>query len=382
MFTKMRELAKYILPFVLGVFIFALITNYSGTVQLLSGLLGGVWYILSPILAGFGLAYILNLSVKVLRKRLRFPIWLAIVASYVVLIGGIVWMVLYIMPYMIQSVQLLIDRAPGFVRDANDFMTHSFIRLDEQGLSMINTLIGNMVDQLIQGASSLIDMSNLWPWVRLAGRTVINIFFCFMISVYALIDKDRILRAIQRLMRAFMRSDKVEGRIQFCREANEIFSNYVWGKFLDSFLVGIISLILYSIFRLPITPFLAFLAFLSNMIPYFGPLIGGAISVVILLFFNPIQALYCLIICIAVQSMDGLVIGPRILGDSVGITPLLTLVAISIGGDLAGLLGIFLGVPVMAVLKILVIDRLTHAKLGPVNPPDGLAPVPDATPMD
>ena len=363
MSTILKEYRKYIFPFILGVFLIALIANYEGTMQLLSGLWGGIWYILSRIVGGFGVAYILNLFVKALRRRFRFPKWLAIITSYIIFLGVIVWVVLYIIPYIQQSVEKLVETAPGVLVGVQDFLEHNFTLLDEQGLTFINDFFESTSKNLADWASSWINIDIIMPMVSAVGRTLLNMSFWMMISVYALVDKDRVLHAIQRIMRAFMKPDKAEKRIQFCKDANTIFSKYIVGKTIDSLIIGVLSLILYWIFGLEMWPFLAFLAFLFNMIPYFGPLIGGALTVMILLFFSPIQALYALIICVALQTLDGSVIGPRILGDSVGISPLLTIIAIAIGGDIAGLLGIFLSVPVCAIIKILIIDRAVEARL-------------------
>ncbi|MCL2748391.1 MAG: AI-2E family transporter, partial [Oscillospiraceae bacterium] len=359
----LKTYRKYIIPVLVGVFLFALITNYESTMQLLSNVWGGIWFALSRIVGGFALAYILNLFVNAMRRHLKFPKWLAIVVSYVILLGVIVWMILYIVPYIKQSVEQILDITPTVATSVEEFLRSNAKSLDEQGLSFLNDFIDNATTGLVDWISSLVDLSSIVPVVSVIGRTLLNLSFWFMISVYALIDKERVLRALQRIIRAFMKPDKAESRIQFFREANSIFSKYVVGKFFESFIVGLLSLGLYGIFGLEMWPFLAFLAFVFNMIPYFGPLISAAASVAILLLFNPIQALYCLIICVALQTLDGSVIGPRILGNSVGLSPLLTIIAIAVGGDLAGLAGIFLSVPILAIVKTLIVDRAVEARL-------------------
>ncbi len=359
----MKELLKYLIPFTLGVFVYALITNYDNTLVFISNIAGGLVYILSRFFWGFGIAYILNFFVKWLKRRFKFPLWLAICTSYLTLLGVIVLVVIYIMPYMARSIDTLVSAAPKFVSATDDFITRSFTILDNEGLSVVKSFVENMADQFVKWATGLVDMSTIWPVVRMAGRSIVSICFAFLISVYALVGQKKITATLKRMMYAFMKPEKVDGRIQFCTEANTIFSGYIVGKFLDSLIVGVLSVILYAIFGLPMTPFLAFIAFLFNMIPYFGPVIGMVISCAILLCFSPLQALYCLIISIALQTLDGSFIGPRVLGNAVGLSPLLTIVAISIGGDLAGLLGIFLSVPIFATFKTLVVDRMVARRL-------------------
>ncbi len=363
MLSKLREYLKYLIPFALGVFVFALITDYDSTVKFLSGLFGGLVYVLSRFFWGFSIAYILNFFVKWLGRRFKFPFWLAVTTSYLLLIGVIVWMIVYIVPYMALSVEQIVKAIPSFKSNAESFVTQYFSTIGAEGVKTLLSFIDNVSNQVTTWASGVVDMSTLWPAVQLAGRSLVNVAFGFLISIYALTEKDKILASGRKLMYAFMKREKVEARIQFCSEANEIFSGYIVGKFVDSFIVGIASAILYAIFGLKMTPFLAFIAFLFNMIPYFGPFIGMFISGAILLCFSPLQALYCIIISIALQTLDGAFIAPKILGDSVGISPLLTIVAISVGGDLGGLLGIFLGVPILATFKTLVIDRLVERRL-------------------
>ncbi|MDR0670714.1 MAG: AI-2E family transporter [Oscillospiraceae bacterium] len=363
MLSKAREYVKYIIPFVLGVFLFSMITDFENTMKFLSSVLGWISYVVSRFVIGLSIAYILNFFVQWLRRAFKFPFWLAVVSAYLVLIGAVVWMIIYIVPYMITSVEQLMAVLPGFIDNTGEFLAHYFPRMDADSLSFLTTFVTGVSDQIIKWAGDLVNVSTFLPVVRSAGRGLLDISFGVLISFYALVGKDKILAALKRLMYAFMASDKVEKRIQFCREANEIFSQYVVGKFVDSLIIGVLSAILYAIFGLEMMPFLAILAFIFNMIPYFGPIIGMVITGIILLCFSPLHALYSLIISVVLQTIDGSVIGPKILGDAVGISPLLTIVAISVGGDIGGLLGIFLGVPVVATLKTLVFDRWVKRKL-------------------
>ncbi|MDR0381307.1 MAG: AI-2E family transporter [Oscillospiraceae bacterium] len=363
MLSKTKEYIKYIIPFVLGVFLFSMITDFENTMKFLSSVWGWVSYVISRFVIGISIAYILNFFVQWLRRTCKFPFWLAVAFSYLTLVGAVVWMIIYIVPYMITSVEQLIAVLPGFIDNTGEFLAQYFPRMDADSLSFLTTFVTGISDQLVKWATNLPNVSTFLPVVRSAGRGLIDICFGLLISFYTLVGKDKILAALKRCMYAFMAPDKVEKRIQFGREANEIFSQYVVGKFVDSLIIGVLSAILYAIFDLEMMPFLAILAFLFNMIPYFGPIIGMVITGIILLCFSPLHALYSLIISVVLQTIDGSIIGPKILGDAVGISPLLTIVAISVGGDIGGLLGIFLSVPVVATLKTLVFDRWVKHRL-------------------
>jgi predicted PurR-regulated permease PerM len=363
MWPKLKEYRKYLPPLLLGVFVFSLITNFQGAVGLLSAVFGWFWFVFSRILWGLGAAYVLNFFVRWLRKRLRFPNWLAILSSYLVLIGLTAWLLIYIVPYMAHSVEQIVTAAPDFERRVQEFVRHTFPQFDAQTLETIDGVIQSSAGNLREWSSGLFNVEDIFETLKDTGRGFVGFCFGFLVSFYALAEKDKAILTIKRLMSAYMKPEKVEGRIRFCREAHEIFSGYIVGKVIDSLIVGVISLVLYAVFGLEMTPLLAFLAFLFNMIPYFGPIIGMVISAIILLFFSPLHALYCLIISIALQALDGSFIAPKILGSSVGLSPLLTIIAISVGGDVGGLFGVFLSIPILATFKMLVVDRQVKLRL-------------------
>ncbi len=360
---KWRDYLKYLFPFIVGVLLFAFITDYEKTLAFTSAIFGGILYVLTRFLIAFSIAYIINFPVNWLRAKLRLPRLAAIIVSYILFVGLLVWMLVYIIPLMIDGLTQLFTALQDFIPTAQQFVANSFTRLDTEGIDLINSLIGSVTNALSSVLSSILNVSSLESIVRTSTRLILNILFGLLISLYALLEKESLIRNCKKIMYAFLKSEKADKSIGFLREANTIFSQFFVGKFVDSAIIGILSAICYTIFGLPLTPFLAVLAAICNMIPYFGPIVGMVITVIILLCFNPIQALYGLIICIVLQILDGSVIGVKILGSAVGISPLLTIVAITVGGDLAGLMGILLGIPILATFKTLIYDRVIKSRL-------------------
>ncbi len=365
--SKLKEMLKYIVPFILGVLVFALITDFEKTWAFISSIFNFIMYILSRFILGFGIAYILNFMVRFLKKRLHFPFWLSIVSSYIIFLGVLAGLVVYLVPYIGETIGYLVKNL-----DSMELEVRVFFEKNLEGMSsdISNTLISffsGAAKQLANYGANLMDVGTIGPAILSAGRTLIDISFGVMISVYALIEKDNLLRSGRRIICALSKGDKGEKRLRFLSEANTIFSQFIVGKFIDSLVIAAISAVLYTIFGLELIPFIVFVTFLFNMLPYFGPIIGSAIIVLIMFFFSPLHALYALIICVAVQTADGFFIGPKILGSAVGISPLLTIIAISLGGDLFGFLGIFLGVPTLATFKVLVLDKWINEKLALKN---------------
>ena len=155
------------------------------------------------------------------------------------------------------------------------------------------------------------------------------------------------------MMYAFIPQKKLTPCLTTLSECNKIFSNFVVGKFIDSSIIGVLCFILMNIFRLPYALLISAIVGVTNMIPYFGPFIGAIPGIVIILMISPLKALGFSVLILALQQFDGLILGPKILGDSTGLRPLWIIFAITVGGSFAGVLGMFLGVPTVAVIRYL-----------------------------
>ena len=366
MFKKFKELSGYILPFILAVFIYALITDFNVTLGVLHSLWSGISYILSRFLIGFGMAYMLNFLVEWLRKTLRFNKPLAIGLTYLLFIGASTVLIIFIIPMVIDSVEQIFNAfkdAPRYTEDLIEWLTGKFPDLEGDIILFIRSLSEQVSGSITGLLGRFLTFANVTDFISAFTRSFLNILFGLFISIYALVEKPFLIRRAKNLMYALFPDRQAGNIITVARESNRVFSSFLVGKTLDSLIIGLISLPLYYIFGIPYAPFLALIAGVTNIVPYFGPLAGGVITGMILLFFDPVKALYAILIIIVVQTFDGYVLGPRILGHAVGISPLLTIVAITVGGDLFGFMGIFLGVPAMAVLKTMVFDRFVNKRL-------------------
>jgi predicted PurR-regulated permease PerM len=210
---------------------------------------------------------------------------------------------------------------------------------------------------------TLLDMDLLGQFVSRSVRTGMNIVFGLFISFYALLSKEKLVAASKRFIYAVF-PRKISGdMLSVFHDADVNFSKFIIGKGFESVLVGLISLAAYLIFDLPVPVFLAIVAGIMNMVPIFGPIFGSIVTGIILLGFGPMQMLTGVLICIAVQALDNAALSPKILGDACGLSPLMIIVSITIGGDLFGLLGILLAVPVVGTLKHTVVARIIEYRL-------------------
>lgn len=363
MLEKLREYSKYLLLFLLAVFMFSFITNFETTMQFCSNVFGFFSFMLTRFFIGFVLAYMLNFFSSWLEKKFKFRPWLSITVTYLLFFGVLAWMIVYILPLMYDSVEQIFKALPQYYDTSRNFVNRIFFSFSESDRQIINDYLSQATQSILSALERYMDFSLVKSFVLSSTRILLNFFFGLMVSVYALIEKKSLLRVSKRLLYATIKKDRADAFVSFMSEANRIFSQFIVGKLLDSLVVGIISLILYAVFGLPLAAFFAVVAGVFNLIPYFGPWIGAAITLVVLVCFDPLYAVYALFITLAVQTLDSIYIVPKVLGGMVGISPLLTIIAITVGGDLAGFAGMFFGIPVLAVLKILIFDRVIKKRL-------------------
>ena len=207
-----------------------------------------------------------------------------------------------------------------------------------------------------------------------------NLLVGAIVSVYFMATKERCVAHARKITYSLFSKEKVYWIFRGANKVDHIFSGFVRGKLLDSLIIGILCFIGCSILNMPYTPLVSVIVGVTNIIPFFGPFLGAIPSFFLILLVNPIQSLYFLLFVLALQQLDGNVIGPKILGDSTGLSSLWVIIAILVGGSFFGVAGMFFGVPVCACLSSLVaflVDRRLAEKDLPVETEHYTAPLPD-----
>lgn len=350
----------------IAVFLYALITDYNQTSSLLKSAWSWILFVLNRFIIGFSIAYMLNFLVEWLRKMPRFPKPLAIITAYLVFLGVIAVFLVFVIPLVYSSLEQIIrlmQGVPRYYSELRVWIQSHFTGLDGVDIDFVTSITDQVNTTVLNVLKGLLNFSNVEGVLRSSTRVALNILFGLIISIYALIEKEKLIRACKNIINAFVPGRRADGFIEICSESNRVFSQFLVGKLIDSAIIGVLTYILFLIFRMPQNAFLAIIVGVTNMVPYFGPMVGGIVSVIILLFYNPWYALTGLIIIVCVQQFDGWVLGPKILGNAVGISPLLTIIAITIGGDIGGFMGIFLAVPAAAVFKSMIYDRIIAGRL-------------------
>jgi predicted PurR-regulated permease PerM len=229
------------------------------------------------------------------------------------------------------------------------------ISLENSGLS------DNLKQQFIEAADSINEIlssaiSKSLDQIRRLGSNVVNIVLGLIIAFYILKDLEYFKRLYNETAEALMKERKNQKLSNFFSDVNSVVSNFIRGQLLDALIVGILSSIGLSIIKLDFAVLIGMTAGISNIIPYFGPIMGSVPAIIVgLLSGSPVKALLAIIVLVAVQQIDGALIAPRVVGKSVGLHPVFVMLSIIIGGAYFGLLGMLIAVPTAAITKMFLI---------------------------
>lgn len=339
--------------------VIAIIMNWEGAMWEL----GRFIKVLMPFILGVVLAFLINpmvCSVDRILKRSVFKKkhekackYTSVAVSYIILLGLLAVTIIYIVPQISQSIkELTKSLGSGYNYIVNNTAQiqkkYPFLPMDD-----ISNLLKKVMPENIFGYGT--DLAKVvFPYLYnisasfIAG--LIDVIFAVVISCYIILDKNKIVKQIRRIIFAFTSKKKAPVIWDTFRECNHIFNGFLYGKTIDSLIIGILSLIAMSVLQLPYSLLLSVIVGVTNMIPYFGPFVGAIPGVIIYLVIEPKYAIIYVIMILILQQFDGLYLGPRILGDLTGIKPLWVIFGITVGGAYFGVLGMFLGVPTVAVI--------------------------------
>ena len=355
----------------------------SGTVQ---AIFAKLFSVLTPVLYGLGMAYLLAPIVNFLERailRLRDKLerkrgkairihkgWLR--AASIFLTWAVVLVLVYLLlsmlvPQLVDSITTLVNNLESYyttiynwvtgLLSNNPELTDLFNRYYNETIQWLTTkLLPGLQTAVTNFTGSLV--TGVWSVVIFTKNFLIGI----IVSVYLLAAKEKSAARCCKLLYGVLPEEQAKFAMRGFRRMDHIFSGFVRGKLLDSLIIGILCFIGCSILKLPYTPLVSVVVGVTNVIPFFGPFLGAIPCALLILLVSPLKCLYFVIFIFLLQQLDGNVIGPKILGDSTGISSLWVIVAILVGGGFAGVLGMFIGVPVFAciqeLLKFLMDRRL------------------------
>lgn len=334
---------------IIGLISFKIIENYIYFFDIIRKLIS----LLVPVFYGFIIAYILNPVTKLLKRKFKLKEGSAILLSYAILIGIIAIVLIYFVPTIINNVIDIIGNVPSYISEIQKYIDY-LIRnnnikdvINNTGTyTHVNNIIsqfGNMVVTILEGLVS---------YVITISSQLIKVFLGLLISIYVLIDKDRIIRETKKILFITIKEKKAKKLIEMVKIYNNMIGAYIGIKALDSTIIGFMALILLTIFRSEYALLLAIIVGVTNMIPYFGPFIGEIIGFLFNVFVSPTKALIIFFVLLCLQMFDGWYLDPKLIGNRVGVRPLYIIIAVLIGGGFFGAIGMLLASPTAATIKV------------------------------
>ena len=361
------------------------------------GAVATVWNVFGVVITGLAMAFVLNVPLKLFENRvfygmsedrrpyvrkMRRPV--SLVCALVVTLGVIVILIAVIMPQLTATVAEVASQLPDYINSVvqwlRDFLSGFGITVDaledfsvdwEQVFSDLTTYLkegsANVLESAASAGSSVV--STVTDVGGSVISTVMNTFLGLIVAVYVLAQKERIGHFMKRCIDAFLPHRASSAISRIASMASETFSNFVAGQFTDSCILGVLCYVCMRIFRFPYPEVISVVIGVTSLVPMVGSFIGEVIGALLILIVSPIKALLFIVMVLAIQQVDGAFIYPRIVGKSVGLPGVAVFCAVIVGGNVAGVLGSLLGVPVCALLYALLreaVDARQNRRESPV----------------
>ena len=342
-----------------GLILAFVLLNIKTILNLFSGLLG----VLSPFLIGIALAFVFNIPMKAIENKLIKPMFkgdkkrfsrpIALVITLILIFGILTGIFVYVVPQLVSSGDTLVSNMDSYADSLNDFMSkymgsaevlnelwQKVVDLGENLVSLVGRFAGNILDQILG--------------ITISITTVIfNIFMGFLIAIYILLSKEKLNVQSKKLIYALMDKEKGDRVLEIARLSENKFSRFVSGQVIEAFILGFLCFIGMVIFRMPYALLISVVIGLTALIPVFGALIGTVPGAFIILMIEPSKVIWFIVLIVVVQQIEGNLIYPIVVGNSIGLSALWVLLAITLGAGYFGVLGMLIGVPLCGVLYTL-----------------------------
>ena len=361
-----KNIKKWMYLFCFGIaiiIVYKLLDNFSQI---------GDWFknffsIIMPFIIGILISYILYLpckkiekifnKIKFLRKKSRL---LSVLTVYLIIIILIMLAVRFLVPVISQSFIDLKDNFQNYfnitIQKINELPEDSILK-SEMALKFVDDLKNIDLKQYI-------NIETIFQYAQGAisfATGIFSFFVAIIVSIYILLERREILNFAKKFTAAIFEKNVYENISYYFGKTNDVFFKFLAGQLLDAIVVGILTSIAMSIMNVKYAVLLGFIIGLFNMIPYFGAIIAVTLAIILTLLTGGLpQAIWLAIIVIILQQIDANIINPKIVGDSLKISPILVMFAVTVGGAYFGVLGMFLSVPIIAVIKIILVDFIEY----------------------
>lgn len=340
----------------------------------ITGFLAKLFSAVSPVFFGFVIAYLMHPICDFFEKKVfskltlkkKFLRVVSVICSLLVVLAVIGLFIGMMVPNVVNSYLDLEKRFEIYIADAVEFVNKAIVELqknDTHGLlsdflstekltGSVDSMLGSAIGYIGNFANTVVSLSS--KIIVVAANVIVS----FIFAVYFLIEKEILFKWTAKLSTSLFSEKFNAGAKKWIKYTDGVFSSFITGKIVNALIITVINFIVFGLFKIPYAPLIALVTGVTDMIPYFGPFIGAIPCAFIILIAEPSKVLVFGILVLVIQQIDGNIVGPKILCEKVGVDSLLIIVAITIGGGLFGIVGMFVGVPVFTVLYNVVMEFL------------------------
>ncbi len=339
------------------------IVNHLGT---FIGYINSGIKIFTPLIIGGVLAFIINLILRFIEKKLFNKIFskkldkvnnirrpVCVILSYLVFAGIIFIIVKFISPKIQESLSTFTSRVPAYINSITAYFSQ--IAIDNNIAEDIWTKFLDNFGAVVTNASQFLNsaLPKIVDFTKTITSSVFDVFIGLVFSAYMLLSKEKLLFTVKKIIYAHINKETADRIVGAFKHANKVFRSFVGGQITEAFILGILCYIGMIIFRMPYAPLISVIMGVSSLVPVIGPIVGTIPSALLILLESPVVALWFVVYIIVLQQVEGNIIYPRVVGSAIGLSGFWVLLAVTVGGGLFGVMGILLGVPLMAVLYTL-----------------------------
>lgn len=365
----MKKLEKYygwIVAFVFCVAVIAVyktFDNFSNVTKYIGTVIGA----LKPFFIAFIIAYLLNMPAKRLQALLRkskkdfiikHSLGISIIFVYITTLIAVVLVLRMLIPALYKNVVDLYNNFPDYISAfqsyINNFEIAKKFSMSKSGIDLFAE-----IEKLFRS----IDLTQFGKYAQGVYNMTTGLFGTFVAiiaSIYMLIDKERLQKSFIRIMDCFLKEKRVDGIIDHAKRINDIFTNYIYSRLTCSVIMAIVSSIVLMMFKVKYALILGIFIGMMDMIPYFGSIISwAAVTIVTFITGGLWKGIWVAVVMLVRQQLDGNLLGPKVMGDSLEIRPFWIVFAVSVGGTLFGFLGMLFSVPVIAIIRVILSDYVT-----------------------
>ena len=324
-----------------------------------SGILGGVWGLVSPFVLGGSLAFILNVPMRAIEKKLpkrmtRFRRAAALTLTLLAVVGVLALVLLLIIPQLGRTIASIGARLPAFWAESQKWLAEIMERypvleewISSKFITDWESAIAAAVDWFKNGGFALV--GNAATAATGVVRGFVNFFIGLIFAMYLLVCKETLTRQAKMLLYAWTPAEKADKAVEVARLTNRTFSKFLSGQCLEACILGGLFAVGMLLCRMPYVTLVSVLVAVTALIPVFGAFIGCVVGAFLILVQNPMQAVWFVVLFLCIQQIEGNLIYPRVVGNSVGLPGIWVLMAVTVGGSAMGVVGMLVMIPACSV---------------------------------